>query len=284
MIHSIEKGIWDRTILSGLSPAKVAILDADTYLYLATAAGDFSESRMLLDRLILKTLQETGCRLYMPYLTDTGNIFRSDISKVRPYKGNRDGKVSPLLLPSLRLYATREWNFMVCPRLEADDCVAYVHQSLTSQYPDLHFTVCSPDKDVLRQLPGRHYNYQKGEYHITSPVDSHRFLWTQVLSGDHVDGIPGIPGIGDVKAKAILDVARKEKEFPLLSLRAYMNHFQEVEAVHRFKETFDLVYLLRQQDDYFRHGLTLPRVAMFDLKDVINIRKDETGGSVDPSA
>jgi len=282
MIHSLENGLWDGNTLSGLSPARVAVLDADTYLYLATSAGEFSESRMLLDRLILKTLKETGCRRFIPYLTDTGNILRKDLAKVKPYKGNRDGKVSPLLLPSLKLYAMREWNFMVCPRLEADDCVAYAHG--LSPFPDLHFTVCSPDKDVLGQLPGRHYNYQKGEFHVTSPLEAARFLWSQVLSGDHVDGVPGIPNIGSVKAAAILEPARSIKDLPQLAFRSYLSHFPQNEALHRFKETFDLVYLLRNQDDYLRHGLELPSMTISDLKDLINKEQNETDRSADPSA
>ena len=94
-------------------------------------------------------------------------------------------------------------NFTHVPRLEADDCVS-VYSTVIAEKKGQSFVVCSPDKDVLRQVPGKHFNYQKMEWVNTSEEDANKFLWMQTLMGDSIDGIPGIPGMY-LKHQKIID-------------------------------------------------------------------------------
>jgi hypothetical protein len=277
MIRSVETGAWKRDPFAGIQGEKVALIDADSMLYFSAGNANeqtFDQVRMRLDELLLGILRSTGCSRYAGFLTDSGNLFRSTLAKSRPYKGNRKGRDTPLLLPSLKAYAMREWGFYICPSLEADDCVAY--HATDSR------TVCSPDKDVLRQIPGRHFNYQRNEFVDTSADSAHRFLWEQTITGDSVDGVPGVPGLGPVKAAEALDKAFP-KDYPLAALQCYLQAFDQAEAISRFHETYELVRLLSRQRDYEIHGLEPPVLNIFDASGKFRASQTQSNGSIIPS-
>ena len=110
--------------------------------------------------------------------------------------------------------------------------------------------ISSPDKDVLQQIRGKHYNYQKAEFVETNSHQAEKFLWKQVLMGDSTDGIPGIPGLGPKTADAIIDNMPKSKlSYHEVVLSQYMAKFDLPEAIDRFAETFKLVYILKNLED-----------------------------------
>jgi 5'-3' exonuclease len=63
--------------------------------------------------------------------------------------------------------------------------------------------ICSIDKD-LHQITGTHYNFVKDEWTRVFPEEGEHFFWKQVLTGDVVDNIKGIYGIGPKRAEKIL--------------------------------------------------------------------------------
>ena len=63
--------------------------------------------------------------------------------------------------------------------------------------------IVSTDKDMLT-VPENLYNPGKDEFHDISEAAADEFFLTQCLAGDPVDSVKGLPGIGPVKAKAIL--------------------------------------------------------------------------------
>lgn len=102
--------------------------------------------------------------------------------------------------------SAKEWistldNVIVADNNEADDLLGIWH----CQIPESSVIVSS-DKD-LSQIPGNHYNphYMKEEYFINTKEEANRFFLYQMLVGDSIDNIPGIPGIGPAKAKPIFD-------------------------------------------------------------------------------
>ena len=140
----------------------------------------------------------------------------------------------------------------------------------------LEFIICSPDKDVLKQVPGKHYNYSKQEWITTSEDDAWHFLWMQTLAGDSVDGIPGIPGIGAAKAAKILENVKKE-DFPLRTLQSYMQKIKseglsyqsEVkDKIDKFKETLDLVYMLKDSSELSKYDIDLPELQIQNALDL----------------
>ena len=243
---------------------KFALIDADSMLYYCLK-GDitFEDAKIRLDEQMFQLLAKLGTPHYAA-ITTPGHTFRKDVGFVKPYKGNRKGKKTPPVFYAVRAYAVDEWNFYSVQGLEADDCMGLYGLH------DANAVICSPDKDVIRQLPGKHWNYGKGEWVTTSEDDAWRFLWQQVATGDSVDQIPGIHGMGEKTIAKVLLTVRKE-DFPLRILQLYIEklrvEYGVKEAVNRFKETLDLVYMLRHEHELLRYGITLPELRKSNVKD-----------------
>ena len=259
MIEIVRTGGYEETEFAeiGTPSLNTALIDADSLLYYCMGAGTFQECKLKFDNFMLNILTSVDTFQYLAFLTPHTN-FRYDLAVSKPYKGNRKGKLAPPEYFGLKAYARQEWQFQEAEGLEADDVVAYFKctEEFKSSPGDL--IICSPDKDVLRQVPGRHLNYGKNEWIKTSDTEAYRFLWRQALMGDSVDGIPGIPGIGDKKAEAELAGVSKD-DLPLKVLQMYLAHpdWLEQEALSRFQETYDLVYLLRNDADLKKHNIEM---------------------------
>ena len=72
-----------------------------------------------------------------------------------------------------------------------------------------------------------------------------------MLTGDRVDNITGIPGIGDIKADRILmGVPKEPAELWMAVLDAYEKYYENPELARmKALESARLVYLLRHEDD-----------------------------------
>jgi hypothetical protein len=217
---------------------KTAIIDADSLLYFEQNAPTFEAGCRGIDTRIANMLDATGATCYNAYLTPP-RTFRHEIATVRPYKGNRPDKELPPLFYGLRAYMLQTHQASEVPTLEADDMIA-IHAAAAAKAGE-SVVVCAYDKDVLGQIAGHHWNYQKAEWVTTTPEQAENFLWSQVLTGDSTDNVEGVPGIGAKKAAEILlapgTLAQK-------TIQAYMNHFQDSQvAVARFAEMFQLIAL-----------------------------------------
>lgn len=117
------------------------------------------------------------------------------------YKSNRKNVVKPLGLTWLRDYLkdnAEKYNLLMIENLEADDCMGIFGTS-----GDLSISIYSQDKD-LRTIPVRQWDFKKKDFVTPTEMESMRFLYTQVLTGDTVDGYKGCPRIGKIKAEAAL--------------------------------------------------------------------------------
>jgi DNA polymerase I len=127
------------------------------------------------------------------YFTGEDN-FRKVVDPI--YKGHRT-KRKPAGYFKLVTWVMENYSCEREEKLEADDLIAIAASSGEFR----NFVVVSPDKD-LKQVIGRVFN---GDVEVTvTPEESEYFLWYQVLCGDTADGYKGVPGIGPVKAKALL--------------------------------------------------------------------------------
>ena len=136
------------------------------------------------------------CDDYKAFLTGKNN-FRYDIAKTVPYKGNRKDAVKPKHFDALRNHLGK-LGAVTVDGSEADDAcaIALVESPLA--------VLVHVDKD-LNQLAGKHYNPVKDiEYEVTEIEGLYNF-YTQMLTGDRTDNIPGLPKIGPVKAVKILN-------------------------------------------------------------------------------
>lgn len=149
----------------------------------------------------LSAIQEAcGCHEYTLYLSGDGN-FRDQVAVTKGYKANRANTPKPQHYQVARNIILDNPHTVYTTGVEADDALGIA----LGESPDM--VVCSIDKD-LNMLPGLHYDWNKGLKYRVQPADAIFFFLKQLLTGDSTDNIPGVPGMGDKKAQALLEVDR----------------------------------------------------------------------------
>ena len=119
---------------------------------------------------------------------------------------------------------------------EADDDVGIA----STQY---NGWIVHVDKD-LNQLPGWHYNPIKGEEYYVTEEEGLRSFYTQLLTGDRIDNIVGLYGIGPVKAAKLLKGCEGEQSLFQAVVGAYK---AADEPLERVLENGQLLFLSRYQ-------------------------------------
>jgi hypothetical protein len=212
----------------------IALLDSDIYAYRAAAAcenEDELQAKRSVDSLIINTLMcgVDKCGYvdqWKLFLTGKGN-FRNDIAITATYKGNRADKVKPKHLAALRSHLMQEWKADMSEGQEADDSIAIEATTLGD-----NGVIVSLDKD-LDQVAGWHYNFVKKEAYYITEAEGLLRLYMQILTGDTADNIIGLRGIGNVKAKKMLEDALDETELFQRCVEAYDgNEDRVVENAH----------------------------------------------------
>lgn len=166
------------------------------------------------------------------YLTGKTN-FRFDVAVTAPYKGNRKGE-KPKHHALLREYLTFSWNGIVSDNCEADDMIA-----IAATYHGDESVIVSLDKD-FDQVQGWHYNFvKKDKYYVTQEEGLLNF-YMQFLTGDRIDNIIGVKGIGPVKARKLLEGKTEREMFDICA--------EELGSVERAIENGKLLFLQRYPD------------------------------------
>lgn len=201
-----------------------ALIDADILVYrIGFASEDSSEAiakarmREFLEDLLLFN----GFEDYTGYISGKNN-FRTEIAKTEPYKGNRKAP-KPKHYETLREYLLKDWEFTLVDGQEADDAIGIRAYELDPG----EFSICTIDKD-LDMIRGNHYNFVKDLFYDVTEEEAIFNFYKQILTGDRVDNIIGLKGIGDVKAKRILEECKDEKEMYLAVLEAYEGNEERV--------------------------------------------------------
>ena len=201
-----------------------ALIDADSLCYAVGFSSNDAEESIAIARLeetMTELCMELDCEDYKGFLTGKGN-FRDAIAVTVPYKGQRVSE-KPVHLQALRCHLVTSWGFKVVQGIEADDAVGIAAYAV----PEDETIMVHIDKD-LNQFRGWHYNYKKKEkYYVTEFEGLHSF-YTQVLTGDRIDNIVGLKGIGPVKAKKVLEKCTNESELYQAVLKAYEGDQQRV--------------------------------------------------------
>lgn len=194
----------------------IANFDADLILYRVGFTTQDVESpnivRSRVDELILNTKEECQTDIMKFYLSDSGRTnFRFEIYP--EYKANRPPK--PKWHGWIRDYLLDEYEAVVVPRHEADDCMAMF------QTED---TICvSIDKDLL-QIPGQHYNFVKKEWHAVEEFEGLRWFYRQILMGDSTDNLPGLWRVGPAKTDKLTSWCQTEEDLWSVVQETYDEH------------------------------------------------------------
>lgn len=174
------------------------------------------------------------------YVSGVGN-FRHAIATRASYKGNRPEKPKNLKAVIEDLV---ESGAVVSAGEEADDLLGIA----ATTHKDS--VVCSVDKDLM-QLPGRHYNFVTKEEVTVSVKDAAINFYAQVLSGDATDNIPGVTGIGPVKAHKLLADCASPSACWARILEVYIDVYKEHGEAYAI-EAARLVYVRRKAGEIWK--------------------------------
>lgn len=179
-----------------------ALIDADIFQY---EFGSCTDNEFLplpwplvqarVQARIDKIMEETGADEYQLYVTsDDKSNFRYKLATIKPYKGHRKQE-KPYWYTHIRNFLVDFRGAIEVFGMEADDAIAI------EQYKNINETIiCSRDKD-LRMVPGWHYSWNIGDTPSKKPYfiqenEGLKNFYCQLLTGDPVDNIPGLYGVG----------------------------------------------------------------------------------------
>lgn len=207
------------------------------------------------------------------------NNFRENVATLAEYKGQRKELEKPYHYQEVHDYLVKYWYADVIDGMEADDALGIAqwqdfmkqkarYQNSNSRLDEESWLraatntyIVTLDKD-LDMIPGWHFNWVAhddskgidGQVYWISETEGLFNFFTQVLSGDSVDNIPGIRGIGQGKAKKALQGLTDPQTMYDKVIDQYINWVKswkeqpdnpEQEAERRMDEAATLVWIGR---------------------------------------
>lgn len=158
------------------------------------------------------------------YLSGPTN-FRLGLATIKPYKGNRDETHKPVHAAAIKAMIRREFDTVTSLDQEADDDIAIAHYAMWCKDP-YSTVIATIDKD-LDMVPGLHFNFADDRQYYVEPEDGIRAFYEQLLKGDTTDNIPGLPGIGKVKAKKLLADCTTERQMYEVAQALYVEGYPD---------------------------------------------------------
>lgn len=187
--------------------------------------------------------------------------FREMVAVSKPYKGNRLAE-KPYHYHNITEYLLSEFNCEVARGYEADDLLC-VDQTMAEPETTI---IVSRDKD-LKQCPGWHYSWSCGRALARGPelIDELgyleltkdkiiggglKFFYAQLLMGDPVDNIPGVPKFGKAKAFKLLNDCENEEQLFLATSDVYKKYCEEQQIYWKvyYREQANLLWMIRELD------------------------------------
>jgi hypothetical protein len=218
------------------------LIDGDIIGYRIGFSTEEENEKIVISRVatFVETMlwEDLEAETYQGYLTGKDN-FRNEIAITAPYKGNRSAP-KPKHLQLIRDYLVSAWDFKISVGQEADDEIAIEHTA--RNYESI---IASIDKDFL-QLRGNHWNFVKKEMTFVTEEEALLNFYRQVLTGDRVDNIIGLKGIGPVKADKILAHCESAADMYLACVEAYGG------STERVIENARLLWLRREADQLWQ--------------------------------
>ena len=228
-----------------------AWIDGDDSMYIVTRkeVEPLVNALHSADSMIESILKGSGGIKYTGFISGENN-FREKIATIRPYKGNRDPEAKPYWYKEIKEFLIDHRDAVVVDGMEADDAMA-IRQLEELHIPEhdgdtgyANSIICTIDKD-LDQIPGWHFNWRKKEKYWVDIDSAIRSFYLQLISGDTVDNIQGVPGVGIIGAEKALEGFSSEKEYYEVARRLYNNDDALLENAH-------LLYIRKHKDDVWQ--------------------------------
>ncbi len=188
------------------------LIDADLLVYKATAATEF-ETKWDDDNWVLSANENEGYDLAQGAVeslkstlgtkevrlafTGKGNFRKAVYPEYKAPRANTRKPISYGGVKDRLMAAYPSYQF---DGIEADDILG-----IWATRGEAEVVVVSEDKD-LKTVPCT--LYRQGELRTYSEAEAHWHHMMQTLTGDTSDGYPGCPGVGPVKAEALLAKAK----------------------------------------------------------------------------
>lgn len=184
--------------------------------------------------------------------------FRVEVAKTTPYKQRKSTK--PYHFHNLRAYILAEYDVEIAWGMEADDLLA-----INQDKKDFTTIICSRDKD-LRAVPGMFYSWACGNQPGFGPTridvigdlslprpnkltgTGLKFFYAQMIMGDAVDTIKGLPRGGPSLAFKTLNECTTHGELFQATASLYEAKVGEGWREY-FKEQADLLWMVREIDE-----------------------------------
>lgn len=269
---------------------KLALIDADGLTY-HSLRDSLQESLSVIDEKILNIFEKTEATHYILFISQ-GKYFRHNLFP--EYKLSREkyrNNPSSKWVKVLKQYLIANWNAQWMDNVEADDLVAYwKNKSIYFHPEESNFDtnnmcwdkvdenaqlvsdkiICSPDKDLLQSISGKHFNYSykledktdlnsvvKGWWVETTVNNASFFTWEQMVCGDTADGVKCLFG----KGKAWVDknfTGKSLKEVQHLVFDEYMQEYSTEKGIYEFQKNYRLLHMLDCDEDFMREVGKLP--------------------------
>ena len=173
------------------------LIDGDIICYrtcFSREAETLSDMKRVADGYVqsIRSSADPEIKDYTVFLTGKGN-YRKDIAVTKEYKGNRTAE-KPGHLDDIRAHMLTAHPSDLSEGEEADDRIA-----IEATARGFNSIICSIDKD-FDQVPGWHYNFVKHERYFVTSKEATLNFYCQILTGDRIDNIVGVHGIGPKKA------------------------------------------------------------------------------------
>lgn len=199
------------------------------------------------ERMLDKMLEATFATGYVMAMKSEHN-FRKDLYP--EYKMNRHSDPSKMniFVPIIRQLSINSEMAIEAVGMEADDLIRiWATEAEAAGDP---YVVCSIDKD-LDCIPGTHFSMKYNEIYQVTKEQGMRHYYEQLLKGDQTDNIPGIPGVGPVKATKMLADCGTEEAMQEVVVSNYLAVFGD-DWYQYLLSNGKMIHIMRTPTDYFK--------------------------------
>ncbi len=244
----------------------IGLLDADIIPYEFGAAkgedGDPLPLNLTIARVYerIEMIQERSGVDKLEFHLSGPENFRVGLATIVPYKGQRPVEKSKHWA-AIRHEIKNNCDAIMSEGIEADDAICirqYEQNKIDDANAELDFwdygtAILSRDKD-LGMRAGKHYGWQAGNCKekplwLQTEIGGLRCFYKQLLTGDTVDNIKGLYGVGE-KSKLVKDIDDMDAEWDMAQhvYEKYEDRFGAY-ASKFMTENGRLLWMLRTKED-----------------------------------
>jgi DNA polymerase-1 len=220
------------------------IIDGDILIYRSChkALKDKIDVKLAFDNLLQDLKEDIACDNYSLHISEGGNFRKLIDQKFTVYKGKR--KEKPENYVQLKDYVIKNYDCIGAHNFEADDTASIEANELLKN--GKLFILATVDKD-WKQIGGLFYNTHYKSLSVSDKFECIKYFHLQLLTGDSVDNVPGIYGIGPVKAEKILKDKNVIEQFDTI-IETYKEYYPE-DYNDRLNTMGILLYLVKSYKD-----------------------------------